>query len=243
MGQSAFGTLLKRGDGALRTLTFATCLQGTTIIIDGVTFTAHTDTTTLADREFDISGDDSADALEFLTIVNDSTYGITGLTASQVAGVVTLTNDGVLSDENDSLTIAGTAVGVTVTDAAATEAFTTVPGMTNVDGPALGMETIDVTSHDSPGATRQTVASFKDPGTVSGDMNWDPTSASVDINTGIGFDWNNRTIRNWQNVYPTSPVETFSYAGRVTGYNPTAPADGKLGAAIEITLSGTVTQA
>jgi len=243
MGKSAFGTLLKRGDGALRTLTFASVAADETIIIEGVTFTAHATTTTVASREFDISGDDTADASEFASLVNDSTYGITGLTASAAAGVVTLINDGIITDTSDSLdTITGTAVGSTVTDASATETFTTLGEVTNIDGPGFGMETIDTTNHSSPSAYREQVPSFKTGGEVTAELNFDPTSSSQDFTSGLLYDFENRTLRNFQIVYPTSPVETFALAAYVSGFSPSAPVDGKLSASVTLATSGAITQ-
>ncbi len=50
-----------------------------TITINGVTFTAHTDTTTAAKREFKIDGTDAQDATALYGLLTHATYGITGL--------------------------------------------------------------------------------------------------------------------------------------------------------------------
>jgi len=80
------------GYGAITemTITLATFLVGGTITINSLVFTAHVDTTTVADREFDISGDDTADAVELVTCINDATYGVPGITATSTLGVVKL---------------------------------------------------------------------------------------------------------------------------------------------------------
>lgn len=80
------------------TLTLSTVLAGETIVINGVTFTAHASTTTAADREFDISGNDTADAAELATLINDATYGVTGVTATAASGVITLNMDNKAQD-------------------------------------------------------------------------------------------------------------------------------------------------
>ena len=74
------------------TLTLATVLNTHTVVINGLTFTGHTDTTTLADREFSISGNDTADAVALCLCINDPTYGVPGITATPAAAVVTLTS-------------------------------------------------------------------------------------------------------------------------------------------------------
>lgn len=77
---------------ASATLTLATTLNTHTIIINGLTFLAHTDTTVLASRQFSISGDDTADADELASCINDATYGVPGVTAVAVTGTITLTS-------------------------------------------------------------------------------------------------------------------------------------------------------
>ena len=72
------------------TITLATVLADETITINGLVFTAHTDTTTVANREFSIAGNDTADAGELVTCINDPTYGVPGVTASNAAAVITL---------------------------------------------------------------------------------------------------------------------------------------------------------
>lgn len=95
-------------------LTLATVLAGETVTINGLTFTAHADTTTPADREFDISGTDTQDAAELVTCINDPTYGVPGVVASSALGVITLvaTNPGrdaiVITSGHDTFGIAYT---------------------------------------------------------------------------------------------------------------------------------------
>lgn len=109
------------------TITLATVLNTETIIINGLTFTAHTDTTTLADREFDISGNDTADAAALVLCINDPTYGVPGITATSAAGVVTLVS-----------TIPGaTLLTVTSTDATFTIATTKAQAYLDFESLAL----------------------------------------------------------------------------------------------------------
>jgi len=71
-------------------ITLASVENGDTIVIGGVTFTAHTDTTTPADREFAIDGSDTEDAVELVSLINNATYGVSGVTATSALGVVSL---------------------------------------------------------------------------------------------------------------------------------------------------------
>ena len=94
-------------------LTLATVLNTHTIIINGLTFTAHTDTTTVANREFSIAGTDAQDGDELCICLNDATYGIAalGLTATNNAGVVTI----VSTVPGAVLVTAAQGVGATIT--------------------------------------------------------------------------------------------------------------------------------
>lgn len=72
------------------TIALATVLATEAVTINGVTFTAHATTTTAANREFSISGNDTADAAELATLINDATYGVSGVTATAATGTITL---------------------------------------------------------------------------------------------------------------------------------------------------------
>jgi len=74
------------------TLTFATCLHTHSIVINGLTFTAHTNVEDKTIRQFDISGADTADALSLANCINDPDYGVPGITATPNAAVLTLTS-------------------------------------------------------------------------------------------------------------------------------------------------------
>lgn len=75
------------------TIALATVLANQTVTINGITFTAHASTTTAANREFSIGGTDTADGDELASLINDATYGVPGVTASNNAGTLTLTVD------------------------------------------------------------------------------------------------------------------------------------------------------
>lgn len=72
------------------TIALATVLAADAITINGVTFTAHATVTTAANREFSISGNDTADAAELATVINDTAYGVSGVTATANSGTITL---------------------------------------------------------------------------------------------------------------------------------------------------------
>ena len=75
------------------TLTLATVLATQTLVVGGNTYTAHATTTTTANREFSISGNDAADATELAVCLNDATTGVSGVTATASGAVVNLLVD------------------------------------------------------------------------------------------------------------------------------------------------------
>jgi len=94
---SAITTLLI--GGSVMSIAFATFLATGTVTVttykNGVltgtyVFTAHATTTTIASRQFSISGSDTADGDEFVKCVNDPTYGVPGVFAVNAAGTVSL---------------------------------------------------------------------------------------------------------------------------------------------------------
>ena len=78
----ADATLLQKAINGGTLLTLASVLAATTVTIDGVTFTAHASTTTVANREFRMNQTDTLDAAELVTCINDSTYGVSGVVAT-----------------------------------------------------------------------------------------------------------------------------------------------------------------
>lgn len=71
-------------------VTLASVLNTEKIIINGLTFTAHTNTTTYASRQFKIDGNDAADAVAFAACVNHPEYGIPGVVATVSNNIVTI---------------------------------------------------------------------------------------------------------------------------------------------------------
>lgn len=72
------------------TLTLGSLAHTETFIMNGLTYTGHTDTTTVATRTFSISGDDTADAVALAGVINNPASGTLGLTATSALGVVTV---------------------------------------------------------------------------------------------------------------------------------------------------------
>jgi len=109
------------------TIALDTVLNTESIVINGLEFTAHTDTEDKTIRQFDISGDNTADALSLANCINDPDYGVPGITATPAVAVITLTS-----------TVPGeTLLTVTSEDATFTIATTKAQAYVDIEGLAL----------------------------------------------------------------------------------------------------------
>lgn len=118
-------------------------------------------------------------------------------------------------------------------DGAGPEVFTALANVTNISGPGLSRETIDVTAHDSPDAYMEHVGGLKDGGEVSVDVNYDPADHDA-----LVADFDDVNPRNYQIVFPDAGTTTWSFAGIMTGFEPEAPYDDKLSASLTFKVSG-----
>ena len=120
--------------------------------------------------------------------------------------------------------------------AGTSEVFTTISEVGDIDGPSDSVDTIDVTSHSSPSARKEFIASLFDSGEVSFPINLDPNDATHDATTGLRKKYNDRTITNFQMLFPDASQVSFS--ALVTKFSIKAPVAGKLSADITLKLSG-----
>lgn len=95
-----------------QTITLSSVVAGEDVTVNGLTFTAHADTTTPANREFAVNGDDAADAEALAGLINDAAYGVPGVTASADGAVVTVEADDAdntavaVSEDETTMTVA-----------------------------------------------------------------------------------------------------------------------------------------
>ncbi|MEV7584388.1 phage tail tube protein [Streptomyces erythrochromogenes] len=118
-------------------------------------------------------------------------------------------------------------------DGAGPEVFTALADVTNVSGPGLSRETIDVTSHGSPDAWMEFIGALKDGGEVSLDVNYDPGNHDALID-----DFDDDAPRNYRIVFPDPDTTTWAFKAVMTGFEPEAPYDDKLAATISFKVSG-----
>ena len=128
----------------------------------------------------------------------------------------------------------------------------TIGDLTNVSGPTLSAEEIDVSSHDSTGNYREFVSGFLDGGEVSLEGNLTAGGGADDLLTAFG----DRTGRYFAVVFPatgTNPSTAataeyglnywlrWTFEGTVTGVETAAPYDDKASFSATVRLSGAPT--
>jgi predicted secreted protein len=115
--------------------------------------------------------------------------------------------------------------------ASPTSTFTELAGITNISGPGITREILDVTAHDSPNAYREFLGGVKDPGEISVDVNYDPEEHDVWID-----DLDDVNPRNYELEFPDGTV--WDIAAFLTNFEPTAPFDNKLTASASFKVTG-----
>lgn len=114
--------------------------------------------------------------------------------------------------------------------------YETLANVTNVGGPARSRETIDVTSHDSPGQWMEFVGGLKDGGEISLDLNYDPGESTHDLDD----DFDDAVPRNYRIIIlpGTDDEHTWTIKGILTGLEDEFPYDDKMGRSMTVKVSG-----
>jgi predicted secreted protein len=107
--------------------------------------------------------------------------------------------------------------------------------VTNITGPTMTRDFIDVTSLDSTGGYREFISGFRDAGTVSLNMNFTETTYLL-----IKEDFETPTTQNYSIVLANSEATDISFDGLVTECPITIPTDDKISCDVTIKITGIV---
>lgn len=139
---------------------------------------------------------------------------------------------------SDAIAAFGTLLKLGTTNTTAAT-FATIAEVGDIDGPSDSVDTIEVTSHSSPSARKEFIASLIDSGEISFPINFIPDNATHDATTGLQKTKNDRDLRKYQLVFPDSTQAEFS--ALVTKFGMKAPVAGKLSADVTLKISGPIT--
>lgn len=128
-------------------------------------------------------------------------------------------------------------------DGAGPEVFTAIAQVTNIGGPGLSLDTEDVTTHDQVSAWEEVIATVLRTGELSLEIVYDPANDTHDYAGGLGLvkKLNNKTKSNFKLKFPDAATTTWTFAAYTTGFEPSAPHDGALTAAVSLKIDGAPT--
>lgn len=245
---SAFGTAI-----ALGTLQVETAVVVGTITLGGnarVITTCTGMTGSPITTDFAVLLNDTADTVaEKMRVALRAVGNITALFTVGGSGPnVTLTKITAAANISDlnmavsNQTCTGLTNDATSDDTTAGVAYTTVASVTNVGGPGLALDTADVTTHDDATAWEDVITTILRSGEVSMDIVYDPNAATHSTATnGLLDRYQDKTSTAVRITFPGSVLWYFS--AYVTGFEPSAPFDGALTAAIKMKINGAPTLA
>jgi len=119
-----------------------------------------------------------------------------------------------------------------------TSTYTTVLEVTDISGPNLSIDAVEVTSHDSASKFREFIAGLRDAGEVSFSVNWQPAATTHGNTSGLLYVAKNGLTRLWQLIFSDSGTTTYEFYAFITDFSPSAPIDDKLSADITLKLTG-----
>ena len=123
-------------------------------------------------------------------------------------------------------------------DGGGSEVFTTIAEVSNISGPSLSLEMIEVTNHSSTAGWKERIGGLLDGGEVSFDVNFIPTNATQSYSAGLVKDMVGRTKRNFKIVFPDGSTTTWTFAAFVSKFQPKAPVNGQLSASVSLMITG-----
>lgn len=114
--------------------------------------------------------------------------------------------------------------------------YVAIAEVTNIAGPSMSRDTIDVTNLDSSGGYREFIAGFRDGGEMVLTMNF-----TVNGYEQMHIDFANDSPINYQLVLPDPGNYTLAFAGLVTALPLTVPTDTQITMDVTIKITGEVT--
>lgn len=118
-----------------------------------------------------------------------------------------------------------------------TEAFTLIPFCGDIEGPGGDTEEFDMTDHDSPANTAESIPTIVDPGQLTCTVHFDPANA---LHQQLAADQTDLTTRNYQLVL-TDPDNTIvRFPAYVAGFRLGAPVRGALTFQLTLRIAGAI---
>lgn len=245
--QSAFGTVLKMGAGAVQveTATVAGTVSGSgnaEVVVTAANMTGSPINLAVPVTNSDTAAVVAGKIRDFIR--NNSTaaniramFEVSGATTAVIlTRKIPMENDGTLNIAIDNDTCTGLTTAATSTNTTAGETLAPIAFISNISGPGLSADTEDVTTHDSAGGWEEHVVTILRTGEVSLDLVYDPQESTHDASTGLISRLESRQATGFEVVFPDTT--SWAFAALVTGFEPSAPHDGALTASAKLKITG-----
>lgn len=127
---------------------------------------------------------------------------------------------------------------------ASTPTYTSIVQISDISGPTVSMDTIDVTTHDSSGGFREYVEGLADAGEVSFDIVYDPDEGThANSSGGVVYELSQRTGKAFKLTFVDSTPTVVTFDAFVTAFEPKGPVDGAQTATLKLKITGQLTWA
>jgi len=154
-----------------------------------------------------------------------------------ITRLIAAANDGTLNLAYADVTSAGLTDDATSNNTTAGVAAVEIAQISNISGPGLSVDMIDVTTHDSTNAWEYFVAGILRTVELTLDIVYDPAGAThAAAAGGLIYRLENRQYSWFDLTFFTTYNWTFS--GYITGFTPGAPVEGALTAAVTLKITG-----
>jgi predicted secreted protein len=120
-------------------------------------------------------------------------------------------------------------------DETGSEDFTAIAEVTNIAGPTMTRDSVEVTSLDSTGGYREFVPGFRDPGEITLNMNftlgtWNDFLVDFELDRSV----------NYEIVFSDAGATVFDFSGFCTALPVTIPTDDRVMSEVTLKLSGPI---
>lgn len=114
----------------------------------------------------------------------------------------------------------------------------------SITGPGLALDTVDVTSHDSPGGWEEVVGTILRSGEISMDLVYDPTHATHrNLAGGLIYILTSKTAAVYSLTFPDAGLTVWQFTALCTRFEVSAAVDGALTASVTFKVTGQPTLA
>jgi len=114
--------------------------------------------------------------------------------------------------------------------------WTNIAELRDIAGPDLKMDMKEVTTHASPSAAKERIATLIDLGTVTFTINYIANGTTHAGSAGLVFLLYSRVRRGWKVTFPVNVV-TWAFNGWVSSFKPDMKVDGELMSQVTITVT------